>query len=397
MSMTNQDILDEIAMVRNHGEQSKSIYKTAIEHYCNFHQMTIQELIDEADEEEEAGIRWKKRKLKKRLLTFRQWLIQQQYKKATIKSYFTAVKVIYKYFEIEIGEMPQLNNKSVNLPEPIGFKDILTHEEINLVLQNTNKKFNALILFMCSSGCARAETLSLSIQQFIDATVSYHGKTDILEALHTLQGMNDVVPTFYLKRIKTNKYYYTFCSPEAVKSIVNYLLNDRLKYSENGELITKPSEQLFKIKASYLPAALWELNKELNLGRAGSYQRLRTHMFRKFNASILKKAGMSESDIDEIQGRGKSSTRAAYFYEDPETLRKKYIDCLPALAINDNVNVLDFKAPEYRRLEEEVKEKNDLVNNMEERLSNVEEIFNQVNSLSDDEILGLFAKKKQGD
>lgn len=45
----------------------------------------------------------------------------------------------------------------------------------------------------------------------------------------------------------------------------------------------------------------------------------------------------------------------------------------------------------------QVKEKNDLVNNMEERLSNVEEIFNQVNSLSDDEILNLFAKKKQGE
>lgn len=397
MSMTNQDILDEIAMVRNHGQQSKNTYKKAIAHYCNFHQMTMQELIDEADEEEENGIRWKRRKLKKRLLTFRQWLIQQEYKKATIKSYFTSVKVIYKYFEIEIGELPPLSNKNLNLPEPIGFKDILTHEEINLVLQNTNKKFNALILFMCSSGCARAETLSITIQQFIDATVSYHGKTDILEALHILKGMNDVVPTFYLKRIKTNKYYYTFCSPEAVKSIVNYLLNDRLKYNETGELLTKPSEQLFKIRAGYLPVALYELNNELGLGRAGTYQRLRTHMFRKFNASTLKKAGMSESDIDEIQGRGKSSTRAAYFYEDPEVLRKKYIDCLPSLAINDNVNVLDFKAPEYRRLEEEVKEKNDLVNNMEERLSQVEEIFNQVNNLSDDEILGLFAKKKQGD
>ena len=38
-----------------------------------------------------------------------------------------------------------------------------------------------------------------------------------------LEKRNDVVPTFYLKRIKTDKFYYTFCSPEASRYIVTYL------------------------------------------------------------------------------------------------------------------------------------------------------------------------------
>ena len=393
MSMTNQEILDEIAMVRNHGQQSRTTYRRAITHYCEFNQMTMQELLDEADQEEEKGIRWKRRKLKRRLLNFRQYLIEH-YKKATIKSYFTSVLVVYKYFDIEIGNLPPLSDKNIKIPEPIQFKDILTHEEIDLVLKNSNRKFNALILFMCSSGCARAETLSLTIQQFIDATKEYHNKTDILEALDTLQGMKDVIPTFYLKRIKTNKYYYTFCSPEAVKSIVNYLLNDRLQLDSDANVVTDPSEKLFKIRESYLPTALYELNNELGLGHAGSFGRLRTHMFRKFHASTLKKAGMSESDIDALQGRGKSSTRAAYFYEDPETLRQKYIDCLPSLVISDNVNILDFKAPEYRRLEQEVKEKNTIVNDMEERLSKVEKMFADIDNMSDNDVLNVFAKRE---
>ena len=33
-----------------------------------------------------------------------------------------------------------------------------------------------------------------------------------------------MVPTFYLRRIKTDKWYYTFCSPEASQCIVKYLL-----------------------------------------------------------------------------------------------------------------------------------------------------------------------------
>lgn len=393
MSMTNQDILDEIAMVRNHGTQSRKIYKRAITYYCKFNNMTMQELLDEADQEEENGIRWKKRKLKGRLLKFRQNLIQN-YKKATIKSYFTCVLVVYKYFDIEIGNLPTLSDKNVKLPEPIQFKDILTHEEIDLALKNSNRKFNAVILFMTSSGCARAETLSLTIQQFLDATHEYHGESDMIKALNKLKNTKDVVPTFYLKRLKTNKYYYTFCSPEAVKSIVNFLLNDRVRYDDEGNLLLSPQDKLFPFGKCYLAAALTKLNNDLGFGQAGTYNRLRTHMFRKFHASTLKKAGMSESDIDSLQGRGKSSTRAAYFYEDPETLKQKYIDCLPELVINDNVNVLDFKAPEYRRLEEEVREKNLIVNNMEERLSNVEKIFKNVDELSDDEILKLFARRK---
>lgn len=368
--MTNEDILEEIAMVRTLSNHSKDTYRRAIGYYCAFNNMTMQELLDEADEEEEQGIRWKKRKLKKRLLKYRQELVKK-YKKATVKAYFTSILVIYKYYDIEIGNLPPLNNKNLKVSKPISYKDLLTHEEIDLVLKNTNKKFNAVILFMTSSGCARAETLSLTIQDFIDATKEYHNKTDMINALNTLKHLKNVVPTFYLKRIKTNKYYYTFCSPEAVKAIVNYLLNDRVRYDEDGNLLLSPSDKLFKFGKCYLAGALTTLNDDLNLGKAGSLNRLRTHMFRKFHASTLKKAGMSESDIDSLQGRGKSSTRSSYFYEDPETLRKKYIECLPELVINDNVNVLDFKAPEYKHLEDLVREKDsqlDVMNDIVERV-----------------------------
>lgn len=375
MTMTNTEILEEIAMVRNHGTQSRITYKRAINHYCKFNNMTMHELLDEADQEEEDGIRWKRRKLKQRLLRYRQHLIEH-YKKSTVKSYFTSVLVIYKYYDIEIGNIPPLNDKNLDLPEPIAYKDLLTHEEIDYVLKNTNAKFNAVILFMTSSGCARAETLSLTVQDFIDATKEYHQGNDIESILNQLKQAENVIPTFYLKRLKTNKYYYTFCSPEAVKSIVNYLITDRL-YGANGETILQPTDKLFRFGKNYLVYALNQLNNELGLGSAGTYNRLRTHMFRKFHASTLKKAGMSESDIDALQGRGKSSTRASYFYEDPETLKRKYIECLPSLVINDNVNILDFKSPEYKRLEETVREK-------DKQLQEVQDIKKRIEMLEHD-------------
>ena len=37
----------------------------------------------------------------------------------------------------------------------------------------------AIILFISSSGCARQETLNITIQDFIEATHEYHNSNDI--------------------------------------------------------------------------------------------------------------------------------------------------------------------------------------------------------------------------
>ncbi|MCR5027201.1 MAG: site-specific integrase, partial [Methanobrevibacter sp.] len=339
MAMNNEEISSEISLMKNHSKQTQKIYKRVIEYYSEYNQMSMYELIEEADREEEQGIRWKKRKIKHRLLRFRQHLVDENYTKATIKQYFTVVKAVYRHYEIEIHNIPTLNERNVNIPEDMEFEDLLSHEELNIVLENVNAKFRAIILFMTSSGCARNETLSLTINDYIKATEDYHKKTDIYEVIEELNKIDDVIPKFKLKRQKTNKYYFTFCSPEAVKAINNYLLNHRLNL--------KPSDKLFKIKPSYLPYALNQLNEGLGFGHAGSYGRLRTHMFRKFHASMLLKGGMTESEIDNLQGRGKSQTHTAYFYDDTEDLREKYISCLGLLAIKDNVNNYDIKSQEY--------------------------------------------------
>ena len=80
----------------------------------------------------------------------------------------------------------------------------------------------AIILFSCSSGCARTEALSLTIGDYIDALSEYlpnNRKRDIFDVIDYLNDVNDVVPTFSILRKKTNKYYLTYCSPEAVKDI----------------------------------------------------------------------------------------------------------------------------------------------------------------------------------
>ena len=383
---SNEEILQEIHHAKSHSKSAKKIYKNAVKQYCKYHNLSLSELIKEADEEEEAGIRWKNRKLKKRLIDFRQELIQN-YKKNTIQSYFNAIRSIYHYFEIEIHDLPSLNKKNIKVPEPINYVDLPTKEIIKKALKIADNRMKAIILFMSSSGCAKRETLNLSIQDFIDATKEYHNSNNINEVIEILKEREDVIPMFRLKRQKTNKYYYTFCSPEAVTSLISYMLT--------LEQELQPTDKLFPIHEDYVTMLFVRINNILKLGKKGTYNRFRSHMLRKFHASQLYNAGLTLDEIDALQGRGKDPTHSSYFLEDPEKLRQKYVEHLDCLTINLDVNSLEIKSPEYIELEQKYNEKEKQVNNMEERLSKVEEIFNQVNNLSDDEILGLFAKKKR--
>ena len=384
---SNEEILEEIHHAKSHSKSSKKIYKNAVKQYCKYNKLSLSELIKEADEEEEAGIRWKNRKLKKRLIDFRQELIQN-YKKNTIQSYFNAIRSIYHYFEIEIHDLPALNKKNITISEPINYVDLPTKEIIKKALKIADNRMKAIILFMSSSGCAKRETLNLTIQDFIDATKEYHNSNNINEVIEILKEREDVIPMFRLKRQKTNKYYYTFCSPEAVTALISYMLT--------LEQEIQPTDKLFPIHEDYVTLLFIEINNILKLGKKGTYNRFRSHMLRKFHASQLYNAGLSLDEIDALQGRGKDPTHSSYFLEDPEKLRQKYVEHLDCLTINLDVNSLEIKSPEYIELEQKYNEKEEQFNNMEERLSKVERLFDNVNSMSDDEILNLFAKKERG-
>lgn len=77
--------------------------------------LSLAELIEEAEKEEEQGIRWKHRTLKRRLLNFRKYLMDNYYYN-TVSNTFTPVLVVYKYFEIEIHDLPRIDKKVIIIP-----------------------------------------------------------------------------------------------------------------------------------------------------------------------------------------------------------------------------------------------------------------------------------------
>ena len=340
----DNELIEEVNMMKNHSEATERIYKHAVKRYTEFCGMSLKELLDEAEAEEDAGIKWKRRKLKRRLLTFRQHLLDN-YALNTVKAVFMPILVIYKYYEIEIFELPPINTKAANTSEPIQFEDLPDKEIIRKAVDVATPTMKPIILFMASSGCARMETLNLTIGDYIEAVSEYTNETNIFDIIADLGNCEGVVPTFHIRRQKTGKHYYTFCSPEAVLAINNYLMwrVDALH----------DYRRLFKVDTNYFTHGFALVNERLKLGKVGSYNRFRSHMLRKFHASSLYNDGMPLEKVNELQGKAKNQTDTAYFMANPEDLKNEYIQHLPAITISKEIEKITVKSPEFLKMEKE--------------------------------------------
>lgn len=310
--------------------------------------MSLEELLEEAEREEETGVRWKHRKLKQRLNNYQNHLMRE-YNYNTVKLYMSKVKVFYKDNDIEIHQLPPLNRKQANLSEPVMFNDLPSKETLREAYNISTPLFRAYILFAISSGCAKAEILSLT-------------RYDYQEWIRDKDpSIDDIVPTIRLKRQKTNKYYTTFCSPEAVREIHNYL-----KTRDDDD------DRLFKVNERYLNRAFQQMNDRLGLGRLNGKAILRPHMLRKFHASRLYNAenGLSLDEIDSLQGRSKNIVRESYYFNSTEDLKKKYIRNIDQVTILDKVHTITVDSPEVEMLKkkaEKIDELEKLVKKIMER------------------------------
>lgn len=321
--MLDNKLFKKFCRERNVKDSTRHGYLSALKHYTKFHDKTIEELITEAQTDEKNKIPLKERKIKRRLLSYRNFLFSSTGSPYTIKTYFTKVKTFYRHFEIEIPLLPDA--KYDKLYET-NYLDLPTRENIRLVCEKVNVDLRSIILFMSSSGTAKAETLSLTVEDFVDACRDYHNGGNLREILTTLDNKDNIVPTFYLKRIKTDKYYYTFCSPEASSEIVTYLLT-------RHDLHLK--DKLFDFTSSTLLSKFQDLNDSMGWGFKGKYRFFRAHTLRKFHASNI---GLTSEYVDALQGRAKNEVHDTYIKTNPKELKRIYMSAMNRVMVYNDKN-----------------------------------------------------------
>jgi len=315
------DLFEKFCKDRNIKSSTQKGYESALKCYEEFHNESIQNLFDEAIVEENERIPLKDRKIKKRLIDFRSYLLNSDLSPNTSKTYFSKIKTFYLHFEFEL---PHLQQAKYNKIYETNFLDLPTHEHIHEALLISPIDVKSIILFMSSSGTAMAETLSLTVNHFVTATREYHHGGSIDSILDTLDKKNNVVPTFYLKRIKTDKYYYTFCSPEASSYIVKYLKTRK---------DLKLEDSLFDFSYSQLFSKFQEINDKMKWGFKGKYRFFRSHTLRKFHASNI---GLSAEYVDALQGRSKNEIHETYIKTNPSKLKEIYMSVMKNVLIFEN-------------------------------------------------------------
>ena len=106
--MNNEEYIQEYTTTRGLSKNTYNLIKLVMNHYSQFQKLTLHELIIEADDEEEQGIRWKRRTLKRRLINYINYLHQSMTLNSA-KTYLKIVKSFYHHHEIEIHSLPKLN------------------------------------------------------------------------------------------------------------------------------------------------------------------------------------------------------------------------------------------------------------------------------------------------
>ena len=140
--MYSNKLFQKFCKERNIKEGTMKGYDSALKKYISFHHKSIDYLINEALKDEEKRIPLKERKIKKRLLEYRSFLLSSNMSPNTAKTYFSKLKTFYLHFEIEL---PHLPDAKYNKIYETNYLDLPTKEHIKQALELIAEYYLSLI------------------------------------------------------------------------------------------------------------------------------------------------------------------------------------------------------------------------------------------------------------
>ena len=387
----SQMILEQFISEKGFADSTAGLYIACAKLYCEVNDgQSLDFLINEADEEEEAGVRWKHRKLKERLIKYRKYLFDNK-SEGTANRYFACIKTIYRHFEIEVLSLPSFNSKQIDKTYQMDYTDLVTKQEIIDAYYEGNNEMKTIILFLISTGLSKVDMLNMKVIDFFKACdVDYENKS-VLECLYEIKEKDDLIPIFKGERQKTGVKYITFCSPEAVEHIVQRLIGRDANLREDGSELCL-DDKLFDISNSHLLYSFRKINNKLGLGKVGKFNKMRCHMLRKYHASTLlncEDIKWTVEEIDSLQGRLQDMTHRAYFHQSLDKLYEKYCACVDELMLFKSINGIDEEAFEQLKSENNFYKKEIVKNEnkLEEQQRTIDQILSNQREL--EKLLGL--------
>ncbi|MBI5679463.1 MAG: site-specific integrase [Methanobacterium sp.] len=344
ITVVDEPIFQDFCIERDIRESSIKGYKYALQKYSNFTNKTLEELIDEAEEENDSSIKLRKRKITKYLRNYKLRLEELDMADKSRKQNMVLVTSFYRYFDIDL---PKSNGrKSRNLRKLQTIDDLPTMDEIQRFLEYCNSTYKAIVLTGLSSGMGSAEKASLTFEHFFKAIDMFPYPETLPEIIDKAKAKGNIVLKWYIIRIKTGNPYFTFSSPESLDRIIIYLEELHHKHPEYNP---KPKDRLFRsiysnkpLKPNNMCSMFNYINRTKGFRRVDNHYVIKNHTLRKYFATTLENMKVPHLTTRKLMGHNIDSVTNTYFKTDVEILKKDYLEALDKLTTNKvQIKVID--------------------------------------------------------
>lgn len=352
------------------------------------------EAIDEAGDEEDAGIPMRRSKLVQHLEDFDDFL-DENYSQNTRQHSMNTVRSFYRRYRITLPEAERLVNDEEKIVLTV--QDLPNMDDVRKVLPITNVRDKAIILMGLSAGLGRAEIINLKLQDFVDAinrkNVDHEVTLESLPELYEtkpewIKKSNPLI--WYVKRIKTSKFYFTFGTIESFESILDYLQHYPPKRLKEDTPLFRTMTTNKKISYTRFNHIYNEYNYKCKFGIAKDGKTyFRSHNIRKLCGNQLKKK-LGYDNADKILGHAdRNRTRGDYLKADIEELYDLYFEYMNLVTTLENVQVFTSDKKEIDKIKKEqaikdekyekwIKEKDYQIELQNERMARMQEFIDDL-------------------
>lgn len=342
----NDIVVIEFFDMMQFSKATEKNYIAALKNYSNYMNKTPSDWVEDARQDIRSGRMPSERMVRRQVLGFRKHMYDNHMAPLSIKARLSCIVSFYKFFDVEVPTLPRSKAKARTLE---GNDRIPTTEELREVLKVCNPLETAMVLVGASSGLSSNELRRLTVGQF---KAGYDKETGIT--------------TIDMRRAKSGVDFITFMSPEASRAVWDYI-NYRnrpctsrfrhVKEQQGKQRITSDDDYLFakeRIPVEYLdtqdedmrqhtPQSIMVLYQRLS-GKSGLVVRdarnvIRAHNLRKYFNSALLNAGCDSFHVEYWMGHALDMTRSAYFRASPDKMKDLYMRYVPALTIQESIDV----------------------------------------------------------
>ena len=379
MKFQEEDILNDLVVKnflnnRKTGNNSNIQYVSRIKSYCDFIGKTPTELIDESLNEQDNGINFDDRIIKKYLHDFFDKLLENGKSVNTIKAHYETINGLYKDNNIEV---PNIKNNFKIKDRKTVLEKLPTKDHIRKALKYSNLRDKAIILLQFSSGMSGGAIRNLTYGQFynaIDEYIKFQGKEvfNIDRIYNHLKNRDDIIGIWNLVHINSGINYLTCNSSESNKAMIDYLIE-----RNNIKPITSFDEPLFiangnKIEEHTFSSIYSRINQRANLGLRNEKRNFLTSKIpRKMFHEALLNSGADYLAVELMMGYNIDNIRLNYYRSNPDALKMEYLKGIKNITL-EQVKIEIITTEGYDDILQDLKREKEIRKEMEYRIKKLE-------------------------